>query len=147
MVGLQKLVNVTYKILMIVVWHGMLKCLFEWASLHDTCVYPHVQQDKACRLMLKLIMSVVIYSASGSHLCVTLWFLFLAEGCKFDNPLQFEHRKIAAWNSQHCTVAFTSPVLHKHSLFPRISFFQELGSRNNVVRGSNSGTSCRFSLP
>ena len=47
----------------------------------------------------------------------------------------------------HCTIHQFPLVLHKHGLFPRISFFQELWNRDNVVRGSNSGTSSRFSQP
>ena len=93
-------------------------------------------------------MSVLNYSAAGSNLCLPLWFLLLVEGCKFDKPLQLVLPKMWSWHfpALHCRIHQFHLVLHKHTLFPRISFFQELGSRDNVVRGSNSGTSSRFSL-
>ena len=114
-----------------------------------TYVYPHVQQEKAYRHLLKLIMSVLNYSVAGSGLCLPLCYLLLVEEYKFDNLLQLEHSKMWTWHSPelHCSIHQFRLVLHKQSLFPRISFFQELGNRDNVVRVSNSGTSSRFSLP
>jgi hypothetical protein len=94
MVGLQKFVNVTYTTLIVVVCHGKLKRLWICASLQDTYVYTDMQQEKACRHLLKLTMPVLNYSDAGSNLCLQFWFLLPLEGCTFDNPLQLEHPKM-----------------------------------------------------